>query len=79
MQGLGDTASNLVHVASVEHSHKGVSGAVGGVLRQLPPTVVAPLVIASQATQHVLGGVTSQLVPDARIDAKQKWRLDERH
>lgn len=76
LQGLGETATQLVRVASEEHEQKGVSGAVGGVLRQIPPTVVKPIILATEATNNVLGGMRSQLVPDARREAAQKWRSD---
>ncbi|KAF5283909.1 hypothetical protein FQA39_LY04729 [Lamprigera yunnana] len=76
-EGIGETADNLVRVASHEHEQKGYSGAVGGVLRQIPPTVVKPIIIATEATNNVLGGMQSQLVPDARREAKQKWRSDD--
>ena len=66
----------MVRVASEEHEQKGVSGAVGGVLRQIPPTVVKPIILATEATSNVLGGMRSQLVPDARHEAEQKWRQD---
>ncbi|XP_058807955.1 autophagy-related protein 2 homolog B isoform X2 [Phymastichus coffea] len=75
-EGLGETASQLIRVASEEHEQKGVSGAVGGVLRQIPPTVVKPIILATEATNNVLGGMRSQLVPDARREAVQKWRSD---
>ncbi|XP_076666317.1 autophagy-related 2 isoform X1 [Andrena cerasifolii] len=75
-EGLGETANQLVRVASEEHEQKGVSGAVGGVLRQIPPTVVKPIILATEATSNVLGGMQSQLVPDTRWEAAQKWRQD---
>jgi autophagy-related protein 2 len=65
LQGLGETARNFVAVASAEHVEKGVYGAVGGVLRQILPTVVTPVLLASEATACVLGGLRSQLAPDA--------------
>ncbi|PSN53370.1 hypothetical protein C0J52_03803 [Blattella germanica] len=67
----------IVRVASEEHEQKGVSGAVGGVLRQIPGTVVKPIIIASEATSNVLGGMRSQLVPDARREADEKWRNED--
>ncbi|XP_011503827.1 PREDICTED: autophagy-related protein 2 homolog A [Ceratosolen solmsi marchali] len=75
-EGLGETANQLVRVASEEHEQKGVSGAVGGVLRQIPPTVVKPIILATEATNNVLGGMRYQLVPDARHEATQKWRQE---
>ncbi|XP_066992632.2 autophagy-related protein 2 homolog A [Anabrus simplex] len=76
-EGLGETAQTLVRVASEEHEQKGVSGAVGGVLRQIPPTVVKPIILATEATSNVLGGMRSQLVPDARREAVEKWRSED--
>ncbi|KAI4468676.1 autophagy-related 2 isoform a [Holotrichia oblita] len=76
-EGLGETADNLVRVASHEREQKGYSGAVGGVLRQIPPTIVKPIIIASEATNKVLGGVRSQLVPDIKREAIEKWKTDE--
>ncbi|GFG37838.1 hypothetical protein Cfor_03151 [Coptotermes formosanus] len=67
----------IVRVASEEHEQKGVSGAVGGVLRQIPPTVVKPIILATEATSNVLGGMKSQLVPDAKREAIEKWRSED--
>jgi len=78
LQGLGETARNFVAVASAEHEEKGVYGAVGGVLRQIPPTVVTPVLLASEATACVLGGLRSQLAPDARREAELKWRSSKK-
>lgn len=64
-------------MAALEHDQKGVTGAVGAVIRQIPPAVVKPIVLATQATSNVLGGVRNQLVPDARREAKEKWKEDE--
>lgn len=75
-QGLGETAEKLVRVASVEHESKGKIGIVGGVLREIPPTAIRPIILASQATTNVLDGVRSQLVPDARAELALKWRSD---
>jgi len=73
-EGLGQTATNIVQVAKEEHEQKGVTGAVGGVLRQVPATVVQPLILATEATSNVLGGVRNQILPDARREAAEKWR-----
>ncbi|KAH8027252.1 hypothetical protein HPB51_003759 [Rhipicephalus microplus] len=73
-EGLGDTARTLVKAASQEHRQKGVSGAVGGLLRQLPPSMAAGIIVATEATSTVLGGVRNQIQPDARREDIQKWR-----
>ncbi|VVC35435.1 Vacuolar protein sorting-associated protein 13, N-terminal domain,Vacuolar protein sorting-associated [Cinara cedri] len=75
-EGLGETAQTLVRVASEEHEIKGTAGMVGGVMRQIPPTALTPIILASQATCNVLQGVRCQLAPDARVEAMQKWRCD---
>ena len=67
-----------MNVAMQEHKERGVTGAVGGVLRQLPGAVIArPIVFLSEASRHVLGGVKNQFVPDARKEASEKWRTKE--
>jgi len=78
-EGLSETASNLVRVATEEHEKKGVTGAVGGVLRQIPPTVVKPLILATEATSNVLGGAMNQLQPDKRKEALEKWKTEGEH
>ena len=75
---MGQTATNIVQVAKDEHEQKGVTGAVGGVLRQVPATVVQPLILATEATSNVLGGVRNQILPDARREAAEKWRSSPR-
>ena len=76
-QGIGGTARDLVTMATHEHDERGVTGAVGGVLRQLPGTIVKPVILMSEATRHVLGGVKNQFVPDARREASEKWKTSE--
>lgn len=53
---MGETAQTLVRVANEEAEQKGMTGAVGGVLRQIPSTVVKPIILATEATVNVLGG-----------------------
>ncbi|CAH1390573.1 unnamed protein product [Nezara viridula] len=76
-EGLEETAETLVRVASAEAEQKGAVGAVGGVLRQLPPSMVAPIIIASAATSNLIGGVRNQLAPDSRREASFKWKNNE--
>lgn len=64
----------MVEVATKEHSSKGVMGAVGGVLRQIPPTIVQPLIIVPEAASNVIGGLKSQLKPDAKKEDEDKWK-----
>jgi autophagy-related protein 2 len=73
-QGIGETAHTIIETAAIEHDQKGYTGSVGAVMRQIPPTIIRPLVLATQATTNILGGVRNQLVPDARTEARQKWK-----
>jgi len=59
-------------VANEEHEIKGTAGMVGGVIRQLPPTALTPVILATQATCNVLQGVRCQLAPDAHDEAMRK-------
>ncbi|XP_034036800.1 autophagy-related protein 2 homolog A isoform X2 [Thalassophryne amazonica] len=76
-EGVIDTAQTLCDVASRGHEQKGLPGAVGGVLRQIPPTVVRPLILASEATSNLLGGMRNQIKPDARKEDFLKWRTED--
>lgn len=77
VQGIADTAHTIYETAAREHENRGVTGAVGGVLRQIPPTVVKPLIVATEATSNVLGGMRNQIRPDVRQEESQKWRLGD--
>ncbi|XP_062901925.1 autophagy-related protein 2 homolog B-like isoform X1 [Mobula hypostoma] len=74
-EGFTDTAHMIYQTATREHEQRGMTGAVGGVLRQIPPAVVKPLIVATEATSNVLGGMRNQIQPDARQEESQKWRL----
>uniref|UniRef100_A0A8D0LD16 Autophagy related 2A n=1 Tax=Sphenodon punctatus TaxID=8508 RepID=A0A8D0LD16_SPHPU len=76
-EGVIDTAQTICDVAARGHEQKGITGAVGGVLRQIPPTVVKPLIMASEATSNLLGGMRNQIKPDARKEESLKWRSDD--
>ncbi|KAF3701263.1 Autophagy-related protein 2 -like protein B [Channa argus] len=76
-EGIADTALTIYDTATREHEQRGMTGAVGGVLRQLPPAVVKPLIMATEATSNVLGGMRNQIHPDARQEESQKWRQGE--
>uniref|UniRef100_H2ZNI3 Autophagy-related protein 2 n=1 Tax=Ciona savignyi TaxID=51511 RepID=H2ZNI3_CIOSA len=72
--GVSDAAYSIARVAQEEHEQKGLTGAVGGVLRHLPPTLVKPVIIASEATSNVLSGMRNQILPDAKREDDQKWK-----
>ncbi|KAM8834324.1 autophagy-related protein 2 homolog B [Synchiropus picturatus] len=76
-EGITDTAMTIYDAATREHEQRGITGAVGGVLRQLPPVVVKPLIMATEATSNVLGGMRNQIHPEARQEESQKWKQGE--
>lgn len=51
-----------------------MTGAVGAAIRLVPPTVLSPVIIATEATSNVLGGMRNQLQPDARKEDEEKWK-----
>ncbi|CAD7003844.1 unnamed protein product [Ceratitis capitata] len=75
-EGINDSAATLIETAVTEHDQKGYTGAVGAVMRQIPQLVVCPAVLATQATSNILGGVKSSLVPEAKVEAREKWKTD---
>lgn len=76
-QGITGTAKTFAKVASEEQEQKGIAGAVGGVLRQVPPTLIQPVIMATEATSNVLGGLRNQLRPDSKREDEDKWKPDE--
>lgn len=48
-EGINDTASNLLQEINQGAECKGISGAIGGALRQLPSTALAPIVLTTEA------------------------------
>ena len=77
-QGLDETARSLAGAAASEHARgRGLSGAVGGVLRQVPSTLVRPVIVATTATTNVLEGVKNQVAPEDYHDEQEKWKEDE--
>lgn len=76
LQGFEETAQTLMRVASHENESKGAVGAVGGIIREMPSAALTPLILATQATSNVLGGVRNHLAPDAKAEAALKWKSD---
>ena len=67
----------MYQAAATDHEEYGVTGAMGGVLRHLPSNIVFPIIFASEATGHVLVGVKSQFVPEAKKEASEKWKTNQ--
>lgn len=75
--GVEDTASSIVKLAQREHDKKGVTAAVGVVLRHIPPALVRPVIVATEATSNVLSGIRNQIKPDAKQQDEDKWKNTE--
>ena len=54
-----------------------MTGAVGGVLRQVPPSVLKPIILTTEATSNILGGMRNQLLPDKKREEEDKWRPED--
>jgi len=61
-------------VAKKEKDQKGVTGAVGGVIRQIPSSVVQTIIVSTKATSNVIDGVKSQIKPESKKEAEEKWK-----
>lgn len=75
-QGINERVNTVIENTIIEHDQKGYTGAAGAIIRQIPPIALAPVVLATQATTNILGGVKNQLVPDAKYEAREKWKDD---
>ncbi|KAL5109547.1 hypothetical protein TcWFU_010057 [Taenia crassiceps] len=57
---------------------KGSIGALGDVLRQIPPATVVPFVIGCEVGANLLHGLRNQLRPEAKLEDKEKWKSGNR-
>jgi autophagy-related protein 2 len=74
-EGINDTAQNLIQEINQSAEHKGIPGAIGGALRQLPSAALAPIVLTATASCNILSGIRNQLKPDEKKDDDQKWKM----
>jgi len=70
-EGLDETARSLADAAT---DRAGMAGAVGGVLRAVPSTMVRPVILGAAATSNLLDGVKNQISPDQRLEEEDKWK-----
>lgn len=70
-KGLSDTAQTLQTAAEQDRARGGWGV---GILRHVAPTAVRPIVIATKATVHMLGGLKNQLKPEEHREEMRKWR-----
>ena len=73
-EGMEETARTVIQNIVEDHNRRGLTGAVGGILRQAPSNMVRPVILATTATSNVLEGVKNQVAPDARKEEEEKWK-----
>lgn len=66
----------MASAAAKEHARRGLSGALGGVIRQVPSALIKPVILATNATSNVLEGVKNQVDPDRRQEDEDKWKSE---
>lgn len=69
-EGFNDTARNV----TVSMQADDVRSAVGELVRQIPSTLLNPIISATEGAQNVLVGIRNQIAPDARRDDQEKWK-----
>ena len=73
-EGMEETARTVIQNVIDDHNRRGLTGAVGGIIRQVPSNLVRPVIVATAATSNVLEGVKNQVAPDARQEEEEKWK-----
>lgn len=73
-EGINETVANFVQEVVEGAEHKGIPGAIGGALRQLPSAALAPIVLTSEATCNFLTGLRNHINPDEKRDDDNKWK-----
>ena len=73
-QRAQEVAVNIAQGAMEGHAHKGIPGAVGGVLQHAPGTVIMPFIITSSSTANVIEGIQNHMAPDKRREQLEKWK-----
>ena len=73
-EGLEETARTVILNVIEDHNRRGFSGAVGGIIRQVPSNLVRPVILATTATSNVLEGVKNQVAPESRKEEEEKWK-----
>jgi autophagy-related protein 2 len=71
-EGLDETARSLSDAAL---DGRGGLGALGGVLRAVPSTMVRPIILGAAASSNLLDGMKNQISPDQRAEEEDKWRM----
>ncbi|RWS28234.1 autophagy-related protein 2B-like protein, partial [Leptotrombidium deliense] len=71
---MKDGINETVRTVSTGMQADDVSEAIGNVVRQLPTTIIRPIIQVSHATSTVLVGMRNQMTPNARKEDQDKWK-----
>lgn len=69
-EGFNDTARNVAMGMQADD----MRSAVGELVRQIPSTLLNPIISATEGAQNVLVGMRNQIAPDARREDQDKWK-----
>ena len=58
-EGMEETARTVIQNVIEDHNKRGLTGAVGGILRQVPSNMVRPVILATTATSNVFRATDS--------------------
>ena len=72
-QGVHET---IYEYKSAGSRADGFQGTFGVVVRQIPSTVIMPVIQISAAVENVLTGVRNQLAPEARLEDEKKFKIE---
>jgi len=70
-------ASSIQHAALFNHSTQGITAAIGGVMREIPPTLVQPILSAAQGMTQILDGAQNHLRPGHVREREEKYRSNK--
>ncbi|XP_054166820.1 autophagy-related protein 2 homolog A-like [Oppia nitens] len=70
-EGLHDAVRDMV---TASKGAEDIPSAVGGVMRNIPSSLVRPIIGVTQGASNVLMGMRNQLTPEARKDDHDKWK-----
>ncbi|KAL5272819.1 hypothetical protein ACHWQZ_G000851 [Mnemiopsis leidyi] len=71
---LSSRASSIQHAAVYNHSTKGITSAVGGVLREIPPTLLLPFITLPKVITQLSNGAQNHLKPSTLKEREEKYR-----
>ena len=74
-QGFKGTFTELVKDVSQQHEQKGITGAMGYVMKAIPATVCAmPVNILSAGADQCVTGIRNEVHPERLKEEKEKYK-----